>query len=76
MQQNNRILRKVIWTAIAAPMLYKTWWAYGWQMERKKWKEGLIAERTEKLKQETLLISIDDIPFGTLPKEEFDAKGL
>ena len=52
MQQNNRILRKVVWTAIAAPMLYKTWWAYGWQMERKKWKEGLIAERTEKLKQE------------------------
>ena len=76
MQQYSRILRKVVWTAIAAPMLYKSWWAYGWQMERKKWKEGLIADRTEKLKQEPILISIDDIPFGTLSKEEFDAKWL
>ena len=58
------------------PILYKSWWAYGWQLERKKWKEGLVAERTEKLSQEALVVGVDDIPIDTLSKEEFDAKWL
>ena len=76
MKTSNQLLKKLAWTAIAMPMLYNTWWAYGWQLERKKWKEGLIASRTEKLNQEAELVNIDDIPIGKLSKEEFDEKWL
>ena len=66
----------MVWTAIAMPILYKTWWAYGWQLERKVWKENLIADRTSKLNQEPKLVTIDEIPLGKLSKEEFDDKWL
>ena len=45
-------------------------------MERKKWKEDLIAERTNKLRQEIEYVTPDDIPFGKISKEEFDEKWL
>lgn len=58
------------------PLLYNSWWAYGWQLERKVWKEGLITDRTSKLSQEAKVTSIDDIPLGKMQKEEFDDKWL
>ena len=72
MQNTNRLFKKAAWTAIAVPLLYKTWWAYGWQLERKAWKEGLIADRTSKLNKEPQLVGVDEIPVDKLPKEEFD----
>ena len=68
----NKILRKVLWSCIAAPMLYNSWWAYGWQCERKKWKEDLIAERTRKLRQPIATVTLEDIPLLTATKAEFD----
>ena len=70
------LLRKVLWSCIAAPILYNSWWAYGWQIERKKWKEELIAERARKLSQPLETVTLDQIPLGTISKEEFDEKWL
>ena len=28
--QRNKLLRKMVWSCIAAPILYNSWWAYGW----------------------------------------------
>ena len=57
-------------------MIYNSWWAYGWQLERKKWKENLIAERTNKLRQDPEELTVEQIPFGKITKEEFDEKWL
>ena len=40
-------------------MIYNSWWAYGWQLERKKWKENLIAERTNKLRQDPEELTVE-----------------
>lgn len=36
----------------------------------------MIADRTNKLQVKPLEITIDQIPFGKMPKEEFDEKWL
>ncbi len=38
--------KKIIWTGFSGSILYNTMWAYRWQMERKIWKEDMIADRT------------------------------
>lgn len=64
--------RKLAWSAISLPILYKTWWAYGWQIERKVWKEEMLADRQQKLGEPLYeLKSLDEIPTD-LPKAEFD----
>ena len=57
--QKQKLFRKVLWTFIAVPILYKSWWAYGWQCERKLWKEQLIAERTRKLREPVEVVSLE-----------------
>ena len=74
--QQVKLLRKVAWTCIAIPILYKSCWAYGWQQERKIWKEQLIEERTKKLQQPVETVTLDQIPLGRMSKEEFDDKWL
>lgn len=64
-----KFLRKVLWTTISLPMLYKSWWAYGWQLERKVWKENLIEERTHKLQFATEDVTLEQIPLSTMTKE-------
>lgn len=54
-----KLFKKVVWTCISMPILYKTWWAYGWQMERKVWKENLIEERSRKLSHEADSVSVE-----------------
>lgn len=71
-----KLTRKVLWTCVSLPMLYNSAWAYKWQLERKKWKEDLIAERTRKLQQETESVTLEQIPLDTMTKEEFDDKWL
>ena len=58
------------------PILYKSWWAYGWQVERKVWKEKLIEERIRKLRMPLESVSVEQIPFNTMSKAEFDEKWL
>ena len=58
------------------PMLYNSWWAYGWQLERKKWKQDLVAERTRKLSQPVDSVKPDDIPVLTMSKEDFEKEWL
>jgi len=53
------IHKKIIWTFGSSAILYKTWWAYNWQMERKIWKEDLIRDRTIKLAEKPLEVTID-----------------
>ena len=67
-----KLLRKVIWTCFSMPILYQSWWAYGWQLERKQWKVNLIEERTNKLRQKAENLTLDQIPLGKIPKAEFD----
>ena len=49
--------KKLIFTGGSIPLLYKTIWAWKWQAERKKWKQGLIDERVEKLSSEPAIIN-------------------
>jgi len=58
------------------PILYNSWWAYGWQLQRKVWKENLIEERTRKLKQNIEEVTLEKIPLATISKAEFDEKWL
>ena len=74
--QRSKLLRKMLWSCIAMPILYNSWWAYGWQCERKKWKEELIAERTRKLNQPVAEVKLSEIPILTMTKEEFDEQWL
>ena len=57
---------------MAVPIFYNSCWAYNWKLERKVWKEDLINERTNKLKQKVESVALEDIPLGKLTKEEFD----
>ena len=68
--------KKLIWTAGSTCILYKTWWAYNWQMERKIWKQDLIKDRTAKLAHKPIKVTVDEIPHDKMSKEEFDDKWL
>lgn len=61
--------KKAIWTGISMPILYKTWWAYNWQVERKVWKQDMIDSRTLRLQEKPMPVNIEDIPFGKQEKE-------
>jgi cytochrome oxidase assembly protein ShyY1 len=51
--------KKCIWTAISSGIFYNTVWAYNWQMERKIWKQDMVADRTAKLQAKPQLITLD-----------------
>lgn len=70
------LIQKLVFTAISVPMLYNSWWAYGWQLERKKWKKELIEERTKKLMQPAKDVTLDEIPLNQMSVEEFDDKWI
>ena len=61
MKYNSFLIKKCLWTAISLPLMYKTIWAYNWQLDRKAWKEKLIAERVSKLNKETELTSVESL---------------
>ena len=69
-------MKQMIWTCISLPILYKSWWAYGWQLERKVWKEKLVEERTVKLREPVEAVTLEQIPIATMSKEDFDKKWL
>jgi len=70
------IHKKLVWTSISLPILYKTIWAFNWQTERKIWKQDMITERTGKLESPIEEVKIEDIPYNTLSKQEFDEKWM
>ena len=54
--------KKIVWSLFSGGMFYNSTWAYNWQMERKKWKADMIEDRSKKLIQKPLEITVDDIP--------------
>jgi cytochrome oxidase assembly protein ShyY1 len=63
----NTRVKKAAFTAISIPFMYKTNWAYNWQMDRKKWKESLIEERSVKLSVPVKEIKLEEVE--SLPTE-------
>ena len=65
------VLKKVVFTSISIPMLYKTIWAWKWQAARKIEKQAMIDERISKLSQKPVLITDpqSEIPINQLTEE-------
>jgi cytochrome oxidase assembly protein ShyY1 len=72
------LLKKVVFTSLSVPMLYKTIWAWNWQAERKIEKKAMIDERIFKLSQKPLEIKDPqaEIPINSMSPEDFKKEWL
>ena len=65
----NSTAKKAAFTVISLPIIYKTHWAYNWQMERKQWKETLIKERSQKLEAPHTAVKLNEIVYPNVAEE-------
>ena len=50
-------IKKIAFTSVSIPLLYKTIWAWKWQARRKIEKQSLIDDRIKKLRNDPILIT-------------------